>query len=124
MIAKILGSVLDRVIPDTNQRRAAREELARMEQAGELDILRGQLDINRQEAAHPSLFVAGWRPAVGWICAAGLLYSAIVRDVLSVWMDLPPVDSAVLMPVLLGMLGLVGARSFEKVRQVSRERMR
>ena len=122
MIGKLIGGVLDKVIPDVNARKQAKEQLAVLEQAGELELLKGQLQINEKEAEHPSLFVSGWRPAVGWICAAGLLYSAILRDVASVWMDLPPVDGDVLMPVLLGMLGLVGARSFEKARGVARGR--
>ena len=65
----VIGKVLDRVIPDKNARKQAQEELERAEQSGELQLLLGQIEINKQEAAHKSLFVAGWRPAVGWTTA-------------------------------------------------------
>ena len=78
------------------------------------EALKGQLEINKMEAAHKSLFVAGWRPAIGWICAVGLLYNTIIANVLGIWMNVPEVDTTLLVPVMMGMLG---SRSNEKLRE-------
>lgn len=118
----ILDTVLDRVIPDRNARAEAKELLANMEQAGELRLLFGQLEVNKQEAAHSSVFVSGWRPAVGWICAAGMGYNFVVYPLLKFIVvvyapevpELPVLESGELMTLLLGMLGLAGYRTFEK----------
>ena len=89
---------------------------------GELESLKGQLSINQQEAAHKSLFVAGWRPFIGWICGFGLAYNVLINPILSTWFTMPPVDPGLLYPVLTGMLGLGAMRSWEKSRGVGRER--
>ena len=118
----ILGGILDKIIPDKNARHAAKERLEGYAQKGELDLLLGQLEINKMEAAHKSLFVAGWRPAIGWICALGLLYNTIIANILGIWLDVPEVDTTLLVPVMMGMLGLGAMRSYEKVNQVAREK--
>ena len=118
----IIGNLLDKVIPDVNARREAKEALESMESRGELNAILGQLAINKQEAAHKSLFVAGWRPFCGWVCGIGLFYNVILHPFLSLLVDLPPVDANLLYPVLLGMLGIGGLRSFEKFKNVAREK--
>lgn len=118
----ILGNVLERVIPDKNARAAAKEELERAGQAGELDLLIGQLEINKVEAAHKSIFVAGWRPFIGWVCGAGLAYNVILHPFLSIWLELPPVNEGLLYPVLTGMLGMGALRTYEKTKRVAREK--
>ncbi len=90
--------------------------------AGELSLLVGQMEINKIEAAHSSIFVSGWRPAVGWICGGGLLYNTILSPFLDIWLEVPEVDVSLLMPVLMGMLGLGAMRSFEKSKGVAREK--
>ena len=117
-----IGKVLDKIIPDKNARQAAQLALEAAEQRGELDLLMGQLEVNKVEAAHKSLFVAGWRPFIGWVCGVGLLYNVILSPFLDIWFEMPVVDPAMLYPVLMGMLGLGGMRSFEKVKGVSREK--
>lgn len=118
-----IGKLLDRLIPDRAAREAAAAKLAELEQSGELQTLVGQLAINKVEAAHRSLFVAGWRPAVGWICAGAMLNNFIVVPYVgAVAPAIQPLDLSVMMPVLLGMLGLAGARTFEKARGAARER--
>lgn len=125
--AAILGtisSVLDKVIPDVNARKAAKEALAEAERQGELDLLLGQLSINRQEAAHKSLFVAGWRPAVGWVCVLAMGNNFLIIPYADAFFPnvMIQLDVAQMMPVLIGMLGLGGMRSYEKVRGVAREK--
>ena len=88
----------------------------------ELQSTMGQLEINRVEAAHKSLFVAGWRPFIGWVCGIALLYNTLLNPFFSVWFAMPTVDPGLLYPVLMGILGLGGMRSFEKSRGVQRER--
>ena len=74
------------------------------------------------EAAHKSLFVAGWRPCIGWISAFGLLYNTIIVNILGIWVEVPEVDTTLLVPVMMGMLGLGAMRSYEKVNSVAREK--
>ena len=81
-----------------------------------------QIDVNKQEAASESLFVSGWRPAIGWVCGAGLAYSTIVLPmaefVSKVVFDyigtFPVIDWALLGQVMIGMLGLGAMRSYDK----------
>jgi hypothetical protein len=81
-----------------------------------------QLDVNAKEAASPHLFVAGWRPAVGWCCALGFMWAAIGQPIFAWigaakgWPQPPAIDNETLMYVLGGMLGLGTLRSVEKVK--------
>ena len=72
------GKVLDRVFPDPAQQAAAKLELMKLQQSGELAQLAGQMDINKIEAASSSIFVSGWRPAIGWVCGAGFAVQFVV----------------------------------------------
>jgi hypothetical protein len=79
----------------------------------------GQMDINKQEAAHKNLFVSGWRPGLGWVCVLALGNNYIV---VPYFVDAVTLDSSQLMPLIMGMLGLAGARTVEKVNNVAREK--
>lgn len=86
-----------------------------------------QLDINKTEAAHRSIFVAGWRPFIGWSCGVALAWNYIAQPILVFTLaqtgnlvDLPALDMSQMMPVLMGMLGLGGLRTFEKYKSVSK----
>ncbi len=84
------------------------------------EIIELQTKINEIEAGHRTLFVAGWRPFIGWICGVALAYNFVIRD-LFIWItktaDAPPaLQMEHLMTVLLGMLGLGGLRTFEKIK--------
>ena len=125
----IVGKVLDKVIPDSNARAVAQELLESQHQSGELQQLMGQIEINKAEANHKSIFVAGWRPFIGWVCGASLAYNFLLYPFLSfgvtVVMDTPPelpvLDASQLMALVTGMLGLVASRTHEKTKGVSRE---
>ena len=89
------------------------------------DELMGQIEVNKVEAAHPSVFVAGWRPAIGWIGAAGLGWQFLLAPIaewgsrLGGWTGtMPVVDTAALMTLTLGILGIGAQRSFDKSRGV------
>ena len=88
-----------------------------------MDLVKVQSEINKMEAQHRSVFVAGWRPFIGWICGIALLYNFIIRDVIA-WVSpdaMPPaIQMDQLITILLGMLGLGGLRTFEKIKDKSK----
>jgi len=121
------GKVMDRLWPDPVQAAAAKMELFKLQQSGELSIIAGQLDINKAEAANPSVFVSGARPFILWVCGSGFAIQFVVGP-LAEWgsalyghpVKFPQMDMATLMPLLLGMLGLSGYRTIERVNGVAR----
>jgi hypothetical protein len=105
---------------------------ARSEQfQGELKLLVGQMEINKVEAASSSIFVAGWRPFVGWVCGIALAYNFILYPIMKFIVvltvvdipELPVLNSTELMTVLMGMLGLGTLRTYEKSQDVSRSKI-
>ena len=125
IVASLGGPVtglLDKFIEDKDQKARLSHEIATLAEKQSHEALKGQLEINKMEAAHKSLFVAGWRPAIGWICALGLLYNTIIVNLLGIWLEVDPVDTTLLVPVMMGLLGLGAMRSYEKVNQVAREK--
>ena len=84
-----------------------------------MDLVKVQSEINKMEAQHRSVFVAGWRPFIGWICGLALAYNFIIRDVIA-WVSpdvMPPaIQMDQLITILLGMLGFGGLRTFEKIK--------
>jgi len=116
------GKIIERMFPDPSAKAAAELELLKIAQAGDLQTVLAQLEINAKEATHTSVFVSGWRPFVGWCCGAGFLWAAIGQNVFAYvaaikgWPVPPPIDTEVLLYVLGGMLGLGTLRSVEKVK--------
>ena len=130
-----LGSkIIDRIWPDPAQRDAAKLELFKAQQAGEFkemdqafEIAKAQIGVNQVEASNGALFVSGWRPAIGWVCAAALAYQYVGRPLVAwtfavVGHPLPPMPGLDdnLWQLMMGMLGLGGLRTFEKVKGASR----
>ena len=125
----ILGSLigpatqlLDKVIEDKDQKNALAHEIATMAERHAQELAKGQLEVNKVEAAHHSIFVSGWRPCIGWVCALGLLYNTILSNILGIWVEVPEIDTTLLVPVMMGMLGIGAMRTVEKVKGVSREK--
>jgi hypothetical protein len=118
-----IGSkVIDRLWPDPTQAANAKLELIKLQQSGELQVIAGQLDINKVEAANPSVFVSGWRPAVGWVCVLACAWNWIGLPIaklgMELWghpIDLAPANITEMLPILTGMLGLGGLRTIEKL---------
>ena len=131
LIKAALGPILDgvlRLIPDKGARAKAKEQFESQMLGAMVGLVQGQLEINKIEAQHQSIFVAGWRPAVGWICGVALGWNYILQPIIS-WgvfiygVDLaeaPRLDTAELTTILLGMLGLGGLRTYEKRLGVAR----
>lgn len=123
----ILGPLLDfgskifeRFFPDAEERRKAEAEFLKSAMDGELKQVIAQLEINAREAAHPSTFVAGWRPFFGWIGGVSFAYSAIIQPALiwygnsRGWAPPPEVNLDLQWVVITGMLGIGGMRTWEK----------
>jgi hypothetical protein len=131
LLSAVLPSVMEvagRFLPEDREKRAAaeREIQAKLtDSLAQVDL--AQLGINKVEAAHRSMFVAGWRPFIGWTCGVALMYTYVLQPILvfglaqsGYLVDLPRMDLGELMPVLMGMLGLGGLRSWEKVKGVAK----
>jgi hypothetical protein len=115
-------SLLDKFIEDKDQKLALAHEISTLASKQAQELAKGQLEVNKVEAAHKSLFVAGWRPAIGWICGLALMYSTLLAPILSIWLIVPAVDSSLLTTVLMGMLGLGTLRTVEKGFGVQRDK--
>lgn len=128
----LVGKVIDKIFPDKESADKAKLELLKMQQAGEFKELEAELqkaqmqvNINVEEAKSLSNFRGGWRPFVGWVCGLGLLYSVLLQPLITALIQtfvpgyaqykMPNVETEVLMTLLLGMLGLGGYRTFERV---------
>ena len=132
LLIPVLGNLLDRIFPDPKAAAEGKLELMRMAQAGELaqldaevKLINGQIDVNKVEAASQSLFVAGWRPAIGWVCGAAFAFKFILGPAAVVVMAmaghpiaLPEFDFTEMSTILMGMLGLGALRTVEKVKGV------
>jgi len=125
-ILDIGSKVIDRVWPDPSQAAAAKLELFKLQQSGELQQIMGQLEINKTEAANASVFVSGWRPFIGWTCGAACAWNWVgisVAKVVAAFFQYPivltPADLSEMLPVLMGMLGLGALRTVEKMKGVA-----
>lgn len=119
--------LLDKFIEDKDQKAKLAHEIATMAERHAHELAKGQIEVNKNEANHKSIFVAGWRPFIGWTCGLALLYHYLIQPiavfavaVYGTTIELPTFDMASLMTVLLGMLGLGGLRTFEKFKGVSK----
>ena len=116
----VVAGIIDKVADKIDDFTLDKEEKAQLIQ----EINKAQIEVNKVEANSNSLFVAGWRPFVGWTCGIALCYHFVLQPFLvfllyssGYQMDLPVFDMTTLTTILLGMLGLGGMRSFEKVKQ-------
>jgi hypothetical protein len=126
-ILPVASEVIDRLVPDKNAAAKAKTEMQKALVDAETAGILGNLEINKIEAASRSVWVAGWRPFIGWSCGFAMLYAYVVQPILTFGMaqagyliELPRVELGEMMPVLLGMLGLGGMRSFEKLKGLTK----
>jgi len=125
----LIDTFIGKFVKDKDLAAKLQAEVRSQEFRGDIDLSLAQVSLNQTEAASKSIFVSGWRPFIGWICGVGLAYafilSPIMRFAVVLAMETPPdfpvLDISELMPILLGMLGLGGLRTYEKVKGVSRE---
>ena len=131
MLQALIGPVtglLDKFIEDKDQKAKLAHDLATMAERHAQELAKGQLEINAAEAKHRSIFVAGWRPFIGWTCGIALAWHFVVAPLVIfaagfagvALPDLPQFDMGSLMTVLMGMLGLGGLRTFEKAKGLTK----
>ncbi len=119
-VSDLIGTVINKIWPD-------KSEQEKQQLAAAVMVVQGQLDVNKTEAAHPSVFVSGWRPFIGWVCGTGCAWNWIGFPVMKATLlmtgmklDVSPADLTEMLPLLFGMLGLGAMRSYEKVQGVAR----
>lgn len=129
-----ISELLDKIIPDPHEREKAKIELMKADRASDLEELRlalsadqMQVDINKEEARSNSIFVSGWRPFIGWICGVAFGYHFIIQPLIAFiiansghQVQLPAFDMQALSTVLMGMLGLGGLRTLEKIKNIQK----
>lgn len=139
-LADIVTSTIKSFLPETSEDKLEKIRLAIQQQAMQNDLLKGQLAINVEEAKNPNLFVAGWRPCVGWICTFGLAYNTVILALIKTIVALmviiglnpvtasqvqalmPAIDTGTLVSILASMVGIatVGTmRTVEKIKGVN-----
>ena len=140
LLLPVIGKVLDRILPDTVEADKVKLELTKMAMEGELkeldhgfELAKANLLVNQKEAEHSDIFVSGWRPAVGWCCTLAFGWSFIARDLVILLATLagspldpellPRPDLTEMLPILIGMLGLGGMRSVERINRVQRNKL-
>ena len=121
--------LIEKIWPDPTKRSQELRLLEDMRQRGDIaelnahvSLLQGQMAINAKEAEHKSIFVAGWRPYVGWVCGTSLLYVGLLEPFIRFMAkvvfgydgDFPVIDTTMTIPVLLGMLGISHHRTEDK----------
>ena len=131
MLQALIGPVsglLDKFVEDKDQKNALAHEIATLAEKQAHEAALAQVEVNKAEAAHRSIFVAGWRPFTGWVTAFALAYHFIFMPLILFAVsiagvevpELPSFDMETLTTILLGMLGLGGLRSFEKFKGLTK----
>ncbi len=121
-----LGAVSDLVNTAINKIWPDKSEAEKQQLAAAVMVVQGQLDINKVEAANPSVFVSGWRPFIGWVCGTGCAWNWValpaVKAILAIAgnpIELHPADLTEMLPLLFGLLGLGTLRTVEKINKVA-----
>lgn len=123
LLIPLLGTILDKIFPNAEDAAKAKLELLKLEQEGAFK----QLEVNKVEASNANIFVSGARPFIMWVCGAVFAYTYLIQPILTFILVyaghplilLPKLDTSEVMTLLLGMLGLGGMRTFEKIKGVA-----
>ena len=123
MLQALIGPVAglpDKFVPDKDQAAALAHEIATMSERHAQDIMVAQLAVNKEEAKG-NWFQSSWRPATAWVCVVGMAVNFLISPLLApLGVVVPQADTSVMMPVLMGLLGLGGMRTLEKTKGVSK----
>lgn len=114
-----VGNALDKLFTTNEELESIKLEQAKLQSS----IYLAQIEVNKIESANTNLFVAGWRPAIGWICALGLFYQYLLYPIIGGFItQLKSLEIEQIMSLLFGLLGLGGLRTLEKVKNVEHHR--
>lgn len=127
MLINPIAGLLDKFIPDADEKARLAHEIATLAERQAHEIAKAQIAVNNTEAASPSIFVSGARPAAMWVCVSGMAFNFIILplimvgcDISGIAVDISPLDTSEMMPILMGLLGLGTMRSYEKKNGVAR----
>lgn len=123
MLQALIGPVtglLDKFIPDADEKAKLAHEIATMSEKHHQEVMLQQIEVLKLDAKG-SWFQSSWRPLAGYTCVLGLMVNFLISPIAAGFgLEIPQADAGVMMPLLLGMLGLGGARSFERVKGVGK----
>jgi hypothetical protein len=119
-LAGPLTGLLDQFIEDKDKKNALVHEIATLADKHHQELMLAQISVNREEAKG-NWFQSSWRPATAWVCVAGIAINFLVSPLAAPFgIIVPQVDTSVTMPLLLGLLGLTTARTYERVKKVGK----
>tara|TARA_B110000285_G_scaffold175235_1_gene196564 strand:- start:333 stop:710 length:378 start_codon:yes stop_codon:yes gene_type:complete len=119
LVGPVTG-ILDKFIEDKDQKAMLAHEISTMAESHAQEAMLAQLEINKQDAKG-NWFQSSWRPATAWVCVLGFLVNFLVSPLCAGFgIDIPQADTSTMLPVLMGMLGLGGLRSFEKTKGLNK----
>jgi len=125
-IISTVGGIIEKMVPDKDKASELKHEISMS--LVNLDL--AQMEVNKEEAKNPSIFVSGWRPAVGWVCVAALAFNYIISPLgnwaAAIWMpevSLPSLEIGELMTLLFGLLGMGTLRSYDKKQGTARHKI-
>ena len=130
-VGNVISTVITRIWPDATEAEKAKLMLLSQELEQAFKTQLAQIEVNQEQAKHGSVFVAGARPFIMWVCGSALAYAAIFEPVLRFTAkvlfvyagEFPELDTDITLQILLGILGLGAARSFEKSKGVARDKL-
>ena len=113
-------NLLDQFVEDKDKKNELAHQIATMADKHHQEIMLAQIAVNREEAKG-NWFQSSWRPATAWVCVAGFAVNFLISPLAAPFgIEVPQADTTVMLPVLMGLLGLAGARTFERVKQVGK----
>jgi len=119
-LIKPVTKILNKVIPDADKRQQIAHEIATMSEKHIHEIAKAQIEVNKEEAKG-NWFQSSWRPATAWICVAGFAVNFLISPLAAPFgIVVPQADTSTMLPVLMGMLGLGGMRSYEKTKGLTK----
>ena len=113
-----VSKILDKVVADKDLKEQLAHDIATMAQRHHHELMTAQIEVNKQEAKG-NWFQSSWRPATGWVCVSGFAINFLISPLaVPFGIEIPQADTTVMLPVLLGMLGIGGFRPFEKTQDI------